>query len=137
MGMTREDVGALLLREIESRGWTRAHLSRLTGVDPNTIGDLLRGHRAASAGTRLRVEKTLGWPEGAITDLEVGRVTPDDLAVLPERMSHRVCLDGQTAGVVDLPPEVEAGLTEAQAAEVRAHAYAEAMRRRREILNGA
>lgn len=55
----------------------------------------------------------------------------------PERMSHRVCLDGQTAGVVDLPPEVEAGLTEAQAAEVRAHAYAEAMRRRREILNGA
>lgn len=52
-------------------------------------------------------------------------------------MSHRVCLDGQTAGVVDLPPEVEAGLTEAQAAEVRAHAYAEAMRRRREILNGA
>ncbi len=55
------------------RGWTQGHLAEAAGVDPGTLGDLIKGRRRPTFGTLQAVCSTLGLGLG-----DVVRIAADE-----------------------------------------------------------
>lgn len=62
------EVGAAIRRHREARGWSRAHLARLTGVTPMTVTNWERRGRRPRRASGERLEALFGMETGALNE---------------------------------------------------------------------
>lgn len=84
---------------------TQHQLAAKAGVDPKTVGDLVRAVRWPIARTRAKIERALGWPPGELTRIrserpggplippalqrQIDQLTPEEQEYVIRRITRR------------------------------------------------
>lgn len=70
--MSQDDARRAVRRAIDATGY-RESWARKAGIDAKTLATFLGGTTWPQGPTRTKIEQALGWPIGALTDIEDGR----------------------------------------------------------------